>query len=390
MAATTISRTTWTDGVSGTVIANARLQDIYDKIDAVLGANVTFGGTVSAEGFGTHLFSAGGSGANTLRIRNSSAGTANVAALQVGNDSNASLGEVLALSSTYTSSPGSGLHANGITVRSNGAGGLNLVADSAGAIRLLVGGPRYSVDTTNGLVAENAFGLRIKNSSGTIVNGVTLDASNHVQIGADTGVQVDTVISAGTTGAIRFRANAAERMVMTTGGLLQVGDGTVGGPGLSFLADTDTGFYRSATNEVSLATAGTRRATIDANGRLELTSGLTLTGVQSVTLSAGANTIALNAGTMVLEASTTAAATIQAITGAADGRMVLLYSKPIVGANNWTLTNRAGVTGQFYMDNTVTGGTQSVAVTRFLWIRFDQSLVAGGGAWVVQAGTASL
>ncbi len=47
MAATTISRATWTDddgtGTTGTIISNARLQaDVYDKIDALFTANMVW------------------------------------------------------------------------------------------------------------------------------------------------------------------------------------------------------------------------------------------------------------------------------------------------------------------------------------------------------------
>src|SRR5262245_50305506 len=102
MAATTISRSTWTDGVSGTVIANARLQEIYNNIDSLVGSNITIGGTVSSEGFGTHVWSAGGTGGNIFRIRNTTAGTGNFAELQVGTDASAGLAEIIGLSSTFT------------------------------------------------------------------------------------------------------------------------------------------------------------------------------------------------------------------------------------------------------------------------------------------------
>src|SRR5688572_29383117 len=105
MAATTISRSTWTDGALGTVIANARLQgDIYDKIDSLIGNAINFGGTVGSEGFGTHTFSAGGSGANSIAIRNTSAGTSNASMLLMGNDSGSSQGQIRMHSTTFTPS----------------------------------------------------------------------------------------------------------------------------------------------------------------------------------------------------------------------------------------------------------------------------------------------
>lgn len=57
MAATTISRSTWTDddgsGTTGTIINNARLQaDVYDKVDALLSGAATLeaGGNVIVDG----------------------------------------------------------------------------------------------------------------------------------------------------------------------------------------------------------------------------------------------------------------------------------------------------------------------------------------------------
>lgn len=57
MAATVISRATWTDddgsGTTGTIIGNARLQaDVYDKVDALFSGASTFefGGAVTVDG----------------------------------------------------------------------------------------------------------------------------------------------------------------------------------------------------------------------------------------------------------------------------------------------------------------------------------------------------
>lgn len=44
--------------------------------------------------------------------------------------------------------------------------------------------------------------------------------------------------------------------------ILRTGDGDVSAPGWSFSGDTDTGFYRSASNTIDLATGGVNRATV--------------------------------------------------------------------------------------------------------------------------------
>ncbi len=74
MAASTITRVTWTDGAAGTVINNARKNsDIYDKIDEMLAgagtyATLSLGGKLSVEG-GQIVFPGtqnASSGVNTL------------------------------------------------------------------------------------------------------------------------------------------------------------------------------------------------------------------------------------------------------------------------------------------------------------------------------------
>lgn len=71
MAASTITRSTWTDddgtGLTGTIINNARLQEVFDKIDALLagtGSYVTLGlgGAMELTGRATPGVSASGSG----------------------------------------------------------------------------------------------------------------------------------------------------------------------------------------------------------------------------------------------------------------------------------------------------------------------------------------
>lgn len=250
MAATTISRATWTDGVSGTVIANARLQgDVYDKFDAVIAANITFGGTISAEGFGTHSLSAGGTGVNSLVIRNSTAGTANFASAEIRNDHASQLVGLRHYSTTFTSSADA--FASGGHVYAQGAGGLSFSAQHAsGIIRFYASSNsnlRASIDGTNGLYAENAHGLRIKNSGGTVINGITLSSGNVLQIGDNNAALMgNTLINAG--GDMAFSCNGSTRAVILGTGPMQISSGSVSAPGLGFISDTDSGlFYDSVT-----------------------------------------------------------------------------------------------------------------------------------------------
>lgn len=153
MAASTITRDTWTNdtgsaatpAADGTIINNNALQNnIYARIDEMFSgagsyATLTLGGKLAAEGFGAHSFSAGGTGPQSLTIRNTTAGTTNSATVRVGNDTSATLLNLEAYASTFT--PGTYNVANGAAVFSTGVGGLSLMAsDAAGVIRFLTGG----------------------------------------------------------------------------------------------------------------------------------------------------------------------------------------------------------------------------------------------------------
>ncbi len=129
MSATTITRTTWTDLT--TIVNNAALQAIYDKIDALLAANLVLGGTLTAEGYGTQTFSAGGAGDQEIFVRNTTNGAASRAGFRFGNNADASLGQLLAYAASYTTSGPE--VANGIMLRSLGAGGMSLVVNDAAA-----------------------------------------------------------------------------------------------------------------------------------------------------------------------------------------------------------------------------------------------------------------
>lgn len=71
-----------------------------------------------------------------------------------------------------------------------------------------------------------------------------------------------TIKNLSATGNGDFMASGSVPMT----GALRIADGTNAGPGLSFSSDTDTGIYRSAANELSIATAGTNRFTVQSNG----------------------------------------------------------------------------------------------------------------------------
>ena len=133
-------------------------------------------GVLTVSGFGTHSFSAGGTGANQLNIRNTTAGTGNYAALNLGNDSSATRLAAYATSSTYT--PVSFDPQDGGVIVTNGAGGLSIAASSgSGDVRIY---SRNALALTLGASQAATF-------TGTIAwgGGSAITSSDHVAVLAD-------------------------------------------------------------------------------------------------------------------------------------------------------------------------------------------------------------
>jgi hypothetical protein len=195
MAASTITRVTWTDGAAGTVVNNARKNsDFYDKVDQMFAgagsyATFTFGGLVASEAFGDHSFSAGGTGYQTVVIANTTSGTGNGSRTQIIAGTTAT--HIRALSQAYTTSTYL-TQAAGV-FDSNGAGGISIAATNAsGDIRFYAGGTTevgrvvstlwFINDTSNafsndGLTIKQATsasgGEALALKSGSVAHGVT-------------------------------------------------------------------------------------------------------------------------------------------------------------------------------------------------------------------------
>lgn len=99
---------------------------------------ITNGGVVSCSGFGTHAFSAGGTGWNAFRVRNTTDGTANGAYLAVTDNTGYDFG-IYKYNASYT--PAGVAYANGTALVAEGPGGLSIQASHAsGAIRFYSAG----------------------------------------------------------------------------------------------------------------------------------------------------------------------------------------------------------------------------------------------------------
>ena len=140
---------------AGTVVLGVGPNTTTVNMTGALGVS----GLLTVSGFGTSSFSAGGTGANLLNVRNTTAGTGNSGAITVGSDVAANGVVLQYFSSTFTTS-GSNV-ASGALINSQGVGGLSIQAENAsGAIRFYSGGitERMLINTTGRVYMNTAVG----------------------------------------------------------------------------------------------------------------------------------------------------------------------------------------------------------------------------------------
>lgn len=100
--------------------------------------------------FGAYTITATGTGAHSLTVRNSSAGTANTTSLLLGNDASASAGQLIHTSTTYTAA--GSVPQDGMLIASERAGGISInAANAAGDIRF------YSANTLRGTIVDTGL-----------------------------------------------------------------------------------------------------------------------------------------------------------------------------------------------------------------------------------------
>ena len=78
--------------------------------------------------------------------------------------------------------------------------------------------------------------------------------------------------AAGSDPILQLQSNGAgtEKLKVTGAGQIQVGDGSVSSPILSFLSDANTGLFRSSADTIDFATAGTQALRIDSSQRISI------------------------------------------------------------------------------------------------------------------------
>lgn len=185
----------------GTLLNAAERVALLDRIDELFNgtraATFTFGTLLQVDGFGTSLFSAGGTGGNVLRVRNTTAGTGNYARVEIGNDSGSGIGQLTVGTSTATF--GDPSPASGLGIASTGSGGMVLSTTHAS------GSLRFATSSTTRLTVDSAGTWTFANSSVAV---------------------------------------------------LPMANGSASAPSVSGSGDTDTGLYWNGSNELRMAAAG--------------------------------------------------------------------------------------------------------------------------------------
>lgn len=329
MAASTISRSSFTDGPAGTVWNSAQINSaIYDKVDALFSGALTIGGAFTAEGFGTHTLSSGGTGGNILSLRNTTAGTTNYAQLQVGNDASSTASLLRMTTSTFTAT--GAYRQNGCTLLCDRPGGIVICAsDSTGKVRFGAGSATTgSVAIGNAILGRNArvelsgagnniywghSNTEYVSSFGNYSGGGEPFWSAYCYHGSTantlarssasnrpTVLQVETNATwswrTGTVGTADADFTPTTVMSLTADGALRTADGTVSAPTYAFISDTDTGWYLGSSPvspTVSLAIGGVQTffvANASATQMMSLAGGAMGTGaVPGPLISSGRN-----------------------------------------------------------------------------------------------------
>ncbi len=183
----------------------------------------TFGGILTVNGFGSHTFSAGGTGANILAVRNTTAGTGNGGGFQVGNDGAANAGGIFQTSTTYTTLTDLmyvySTRAGGIFINAEHASGIVRFGSGGGneAMRIFASGGVSIGSTTD----EGAGTLLVASDIWANTKLVSLTATplQVPNLSADTGTAL--VLNAGgyvqkLTSAARFKEHIAPWVVSDT------------------------------------------------------------------------------------------------------------------------------------------------------------------------------
>jgi hypothetical protein len=122
---------------NGTQINESELQKIYNNIDTLIASDITFGGLVHSEAYGTHTWQASGASVMRHLLRNTNSGSGAATSFTIGNDA-ATIVADFAVYSSGASVSGAVQAPNRTILVGNAAGGVAIAATHAsGKVRFI-------------------------------------------------------------------------------------------------------------------------------------------------------------------------------------------------------------------------------------------------------------
>lgn len=175
--------------------------------------------------------------------------------------------------------------------------GVLRIYDGVGSASDIANWPAVTVDSFRSYLSfgqvEYAGVWNASTNSPTLVSGGGV-AGNYYVVSVAGSTTLDAVSSWSVGDWAIFNGTAWQKVAMSAAGPLQVSDGSAASPGLSFVADTDTGLYRKGSNNPAIAvngaevqewtTAGTAiTGNISATGNASVTGNATVGGNATIT-----------------------------------------------------------------------------------------------------------
>jgi trimeric autotransporter adhesin len=208
-----------------------------------------------------------------------------------------------------------------------------------------------AISTANSFTTSGNFPLILTVTGSTNITLPTSGTLGTGTIGGSTGATNNAIIIANGTGGSTVQSSTAT----LSSGILNVADGAVGTPSLSFLNDPDCGWYRSGTNTFRGATNGQDVMSLGtvsvsiSNRNFNTASGFTqsLSGGLIFTRTATAISYTTLATDYIIGVTSTAAArTITLLTPSGGGAQVYIIKdeSQAAGTNNITVTPQGGKT----------------------------------------------
>jgi len=195
----------------------------------IAGTTLSATGLLSFTGFGTNSLDASGTGAQTFRIRNSTAGTGNYSILQFGHSASVDTAGLVSTSTTYTAS--GAYPQNGTLLYGSQVGGLNLAAtDGSGVIRFFAASGTATATINSAGAAITGTLSATGQITSTVASGtVTLESAAPYGTGykairlGNTGSTLTVGVESSAGGSLLGSATGYAGVVSSNSTILQLG-----------------------------------------------------------------------------------------------------------------------------------------------------------------------